>query len=106
VDWQLIFVSATFFSMLGGVMKISAGYRKDLQDHVDLMFKRFDEHKRVTDRNLAIEREANDKKYMRADNCGLVQASYSREMEAVKDTLREMSRKLDKLLEERRVSSH
>ena len=103
MDWQLIFVSASFVTMLGVVLKISDGFRKDLDENVKLLFKRFDAHKDSMDQKLVWLQDAYDKKYMRADNCNLIQLSFSKEMENVKKELVKIGSKLDMLIEERRI---
>jgi len=106
MDWQIIFVSGSFLAMLGGVLKIAHGFRKDLDENVKLMFRRFDDHKEATDQKMIWQTSENDRKYMRSDNCGLINGGYAKEISGVKEHLKELNRKIDILLEERRVSAH
>ena len=105
MDWQIIFVIATlvslFLGMIGMVLKISKGYRNDLDENVKLLFKRFDAHKEDMDKKLEWRTEMHDRKYMRLDNCVLIQAGFTREMEYIKKEITQIHQKLDMLIEDK-----
>ena len=99
MEWQLIFVSASFVAMLGGIWKIAKDFRNDLDENVKLLFRRFDDHKEAVDKKLIWQQGIYDQKYADEKVCALTRAAFGK-------TFDEINRKLDMLLEERRVSSH
>lgn len=106
MDWQIIFVTASFVAMLGGVFKIARDFRNDLDENVKLLFKRFDAYKEQMDKKFLWQEEINDNKYMRLDNCGYIQNAFADKFDLLREDMKEMERKLDILLEERRVGSN
>lgn len=95
MDWQIIFVTASFIAMLGGMFKIARDFRNDLDQNVKLLFKRFDSHKDSVDQKLIWQQSIYDTKYADLKVCELTRGMFGK-------TVDEINRKLDMLLEERR----
>lgn len=90
-----IIIIATFIGMLSGFWNIARNLRIDLQKNVDLLFKRFDDHKKDTDDKILKMQYFNDEKYVRMDLCNKTSGN-------IEERLKSIDIKLDALLAEKR----
>lgn len=99
MDYSTIAVLGSFVGMLIGIFTITRNFRKDMDDTISKMFKRFDDHKESVDKKLFLLQDISDKKYVRQDLCALQSTVF-------KELFSEINKKLDLLLEERRNNDH
>ena len=93
--FEILTVLGAFISMLIGMWKVSRDFRKDMEETIKLLFKRFDDHKQDTDRKLFLLQNSIDEKYMRIDLCNKTSGN-------IEGRLKSIDIKLDTLLQEKR----
>lgn len=66
---DVIKILATLIGMAVGIWTIARSFRLDMQNTIDLLFQRFDDHKKDIDSKLFLISNTMDEKYVRVDLC-------------------------------------
>lgn len=101
MDFQLVILLSAFIALLGGIWKISRDLKRDMDESIRLLFKRFDEHKKATDEKLLVQAKLDGDIYMRKDNCSLSQQLHVAAIADLRKAIETLSNKIDELMKER-----
>jgi len=91
MDYSALLIIGSFIGMLVGMWQIARSFKKDLDDAKDLLFSRFDDHKKDVDGKLFLVQNNTEEKYVRLDLCNKTSGN-------IEGRLKSIDAKLDSLL--------